>query len=91
MALQGGARGKYGLEFVSGWYSAELRTRTVEEEIAAMRPHLDLLEACGCKVMVFAETSGTVQGRRDVPVADRPVMSEDEWPGYLERIAKLSE
>ena len=39
-------------------------------------------KACGCKVMVFAETSGTVQGRRDVPVADRPIMSEDEWPGY---------
>jgi inosose dehydratase len=83
--------GEFGLEFVSGWYSAELRTRTVEEEIRAMQPHLDLLAACGCKVMVFAETSGTVQGRRDVPVSDRPVMSEDEWPGYLERITKLSE
>ena len=83
--------GEFGLEFVSGWYSAELRTRTVEEEIRAMQPHLDLLAACGCKFMVFAETSGTVQGRRDVPVSDRPVMSEDEWPVYLDRIAKLSE
>jgi len=82
---------EYRLEFVSGWYSAELRTRTVEEEIRAMQPHLDLLAACGCKVMVFAETSGTVQGRRDVPVSDRPIMSEDEWPVYLDRIAKLSE
>ena len=40
--------GKYGLELVSGWYSGELRTRSVEEEIAAMRPHFDLLKACGC-------------------------------------------
>jgi len=83
--------GEFGLEFVSGWYSAELRTRTVEEEIRAMQSHLDLLAACGCKVMVFAETSGTVQGRRDVPVADRPTMGEDEWPGYLDRISALSE
>jgi inosose dehydratase len=82
---------EYGLEFVSGWYSAELRTRTVEEEIRAMQPHLDLLAACGCKVMVFAETSGTVQGRRDVPVSERPIMTEAEWPVYLDRIAKLSE
>jgi inosose dehydratase len=82
---------EYGLEFVSGWYSAELRTRTVEEEIRAMQPHLDLLAACGCKVMVFAETSGTVQGRRDVPVSDRPIMSEAEWPVYLDRISALSE
>ena len=50
-----------------------------------MRPHLDLLKACGSKVVIWAETSGTVQGKRNVPVADRPVMSEGEWPGYLER------
>ncbi|EWY37807.1 xylose isomerase [Skermanella stibiiresistens SB22] len=81
----------HGLELVSGWYGAELRKRTVEQEMAVMRPHLDLLAACGCEVMVFAETSDTVQGRRDVPVADRPVMGEAEWPVFLDRIAKLSE
>jgi inosose dehydratase len=83
--------GRYGLELVSGWYGAELRFRDVDAEIQAMQPHLDLLKGCGCKVMVFAETSGTVQGRRDVPVADRPVMSEAEWPVFLERIGKLGD
>lgn len=83
--------GKYGLAFVSGWHGAELRFRDLEAEIQAMRPHLDLLKAMGCKVMVFAETSGTVQGRRDVPVADRPTMSEAEWPVFLERIGKLGD
>ena len=83
--------GKYGLELVSGWYSGELRTRSIEEEIAAMRPHFDLLKACGCPVLIFAETAGTVQGKRNVPVADRPVMGEDEWPGYLEKIARLAD
>ncbi len=83
--------GEFSLEFVSGWYSAELRNRTVEDEIRVMQPHLDLLAACGCKVMVFAETSGTVQNQRSVAVADRPVMTEQEWPVFLERISKLSE
>src|SRR4051812_26036150 len=83
--------GTYGLEFVSGWYSGELRSRSVEDEVKAMQPHLDLLKACGCKVMVWAETSGTVQCRRDVPVADRPLMSEAEWPVFLERISKLGD
>ena len=82
--------GNYGLELVSGWYSGELRSRTVEQEVAAMRPHLELLKACGCKVMVWAETSGTVQGDRSVPVAHRPVMAESEWPVFLERIGQLS-
>ena len=51
-----------------------------------MRPHLDLLQACGCGVMVFADTSDTVQGQRRVPVADRPVMQEAKWPVFLERL-----
>ena len=65
--------GRHDLELVSGWYGAELRFRDVEAEIEAMRPHFDLLKACGCKVVVFAETSGTVQGDRAKPVAERPV------------------
>ena len=83
--------GRHGLSLVSGWYGAALRHRDVAAEIAAMRPHLDLLQACGCGVMVFAETSDTVQGRRDVPVADRPVMRDDEWPAFLDRLGRLGD
>ena len=83
--------GRHGLTLVSGWYGAALRHRDVAAEIAAMRPHLALLQACQCPVMVFAETSATVQGRRDIPVADRPVMQEDEWPVFLERLGRLAE
>ncbi|HYZ64692.1 MAG TPA: myo-inosose-2 dehydratase [Acetobacteraceae bacterium] len=81
--------GRHGLAFVSGWYGAELRWRSVEDEIAAVRPHLELLRACGAEVMVFAETSGTVQGRRDTPVAERPRMAEAEWPVFLDRLNRL--
>jgi len=83
--------GRHGLSLVSGWYGAALRHRSVEAEIEAMRPHLDRLHACGCGVMVFAETSDTVQRRRDVPVADRPVMPADEWPVFGERLGQLGD
>lgn len=82
---------RHGLELVSGWYGAELRFRDVEAEIATMRPHLELLQGCGCEVMVFAEVSGTVQGRRDLPVAERPVMTEAEWPVFLDRLGRLGD
>ena len=82
---------RHGLAFVSGWYGAKLRRRTVAQEKEAMRPHLDLLRTCGCGVMVFAETSGTVQGSRGIPVADRPVMTEDEWPEFLARMGELGD
>ncbi|GJE44429.1 myo-inosose-2 dehydratase [Methylobacterium soli] len=83
--------GSFGLDFISGWYGAELRRRDAKAELAAMRPHLDLLKACHCEVMVFAETSGTVQGLMDVPVADRPVMAEADWPIFLDRINELGQ
>ncbi len=82
---------RHGLSFVSGWYGAALRQRDVDAEIAAMRPHLDLLRACGAEVMVFAETSDTVQGKRDVAVAARPIMAEAEWPRFLDRLGRLGD
>ena len=83
--------GKHGLDLISGWFSGELLGRGLEAEIEALLPHLDLLKACGAKLVIWAETTGTVQGRRDVPVADRPVMRESDWPDYLRNIAKLAD
>lgn len=83
--------GRHGLGLVSGWYGAALRHRGAAAEIEAMRPHLDLLHACGCGVMVFAETSDTVQGRRDVPVSGRPVMQDGEWPAFLRHLGRLGD
>jgi inosose dehydratase len=82
--------GKFGLSFVSGWYSARLRERTPLAEVEAMKPHLDLLVAMGCKVMVFAETSGSTQGDRARPFADRPRMSEAEWRDYPGKITEVA-
>jgi len=82
---------RHGLIFVSGWYGAKLRVRDPEQEFRLMRPHFELLQACGCEVVVFAEVHGTVQGRRDTPVADRPVMAEAEWPRYLDRLGRLGD
>ncbi|HET8728803.1 MAG TPA: myo-inosose-2 dehydratase [Alphaproteobacteria bacterium] len=82
---------RHGLDLVSGWYGSALRRRSVEEEKRAVEPHLALLEAMGCAVMVFAETSDTVQGNRDVPVSRRPVMADDEWRRFGEDLTAVAE
>ncbi len=46
----------FGLALVSGWYSAALLRRDADAEMQHLRPHLDLLKAMGCAVLVFAET-----------------------------------
>lgn len=81
----------HGLQLVSGWYGARLRERSAADEIRAMQPHLDLLAAMGCPVMVFAEVAGSVQGERSTPVADRPVMDDAEWRDYAPRITAVAE
>jgi inosose dehydratase len=77
---------KHGLNLVSGWYSARLLERSVEDEIKAMRPHAELLRKLDCKVMVFAEVSRCVHGDRSVPLSRRPRLGEKEWKPFCERL-----
>src|SRR5712691_8179332 len=53
---------RHSLALISGWYSGRLLDRSIEEEMAAIEPHLSLLVALGCPVLVYAETSGGIAG-----------------------------
>ena len=78
------------LALISGWYGARLRERSAEAEIEALAPHLNLLAALKAPVLVFAEVSGSVQGRRDQPLAVRPRMSAAEWAVFAGRLATVA-
>lgn len=82
---------KHDLALVSGWYSAALLERDAATEMAAMRPHLDLLKALGCAVLILAETSDAVHGNREMPLSRRPVLAEPDWPHFGERLTALAE
>ena len=51
-----------------------------------MADHLSLLEAMGCRVMVFAETSNAVHGNQSRPAIHRPVLADDQWDRFAERL-----
>ncbi|HEX4883892.1 MAG TPA: myo-inosose-2 dehydratase [Casimicrobiaceae bacterium] len=77
---------RHGLACVSGWYSGELARRSVDEEIAAVGPHLDLLARSGSTVMVYGEVADSIQGRPQ-PLYQRPRFFRDEqWRAYGERL-----
>ena len=78
-----------GLALVSGWYSAELLRRDVAAERIAMRPHLELLQALGCRVLIVAETSNAIHGNRAVPLSRRPVLPAEDWPEFGRRLTEL--
>lgn len=81
----------FGLDCISGWYSAELLQRDADEEMRHLRPHLDLLKAMGSTVLVFAETSNAIHGDRSKPLSQRPVMSAQDWAEFGRRITQVAE
>jgi inosose dehydratase len=83
--------GRFGLDLVSGWYSAALLRRAPEEEIRALRPHLDLLKAMGCKVLIFAETSNAIHADRSRPLDERPRLREAEWGEFGRRVTAVGD
>lgn len=80
-----------GLDFVSGWHSMNLLSHSAQEEIQAIQPHLDLLKAMGCDVVIVCETSNAIHGRDDVALRDKPVLADEDWARFgadVERVAR---
>ncbi|WIY24302.1 myo-inosose-2 dehydratase [Parasedimentitalea psychrophila] len=82
--------GSYGLKFISGWHSLNLLAHSVEDEKAAIQPHLDKLKHNGCKVAIVCETSNSVQGSA-VPVNDAPVLSAAEMVAFAAKVEEIAQ
>jgi inosose dehydratase len=82
---------RQGLALISGWYSGRLLDRSVDEEMAAIEPHLALLVALGCPVVVYAETTGGIAGDRSRGLSTRPRLRDGEWRDFGERLTDLAE
>jgi len=82
---------EHGLALVSGWFSGELRHGSVEREKRRIAQQLALYQALDVPVMLYAETTGTVQNRIEVPVADRPHMPDEEFKSYGDKLTELAE
>lgn len=83
--------GGFGLDLVSGWYSAELLRRSADDEMRNLRPHLDLLKSMGCKVLVFAETSNAIHGDRAKPLDERPRLADGDWDEFGRRVTAVAD
>lgn len=81
---------EHGLRLVSGWYPAELTARSVAAEQEAIADTMALFKALDAPVMVFAETSGSVQGL-DQPVSTRPRIADADWRVYGKRLTEMAE
>ncbi len=82
--------GRHRLACVSGWYSGRLAHGSVDDEIKAVGPHLDLLAKNGSTVLVYGEVAGTIQGS-PVPLYKRPrFFADGQWRDYGERLTAFA-
>jgi len=78
---------EYGVACVSGWYSGRLAEGSLEAEIDNCRQHMAKLQFNGCKVVVYGEVAGSIQGRIDTPLAKRPRFADEAaWRDYAGRL-----
>ena len=81
---------KYNLHLCSGWYGANLRKNSVEQEKLAIQEQLTLFKDCKAPCIVFAEVSGSIQGNPDRKLSTRPQMDNDEWNKFCLKISELA-
>lgn len=80
----------HGLALASGWYGSNLLERDVDAEMAAAEPHIALLSALGCTAMVHCEVTSAIHGNKGKPVAERPVLTEQQWDVLLPRLDEMA-
>ena len=81
---------RHGLALVSGWYSGELLRNSVEEEKRRAQGQVELFRELGAFAFVYGETAGSIQGRRDVPLARRPSLTDAEMEDYGRRVDEFA-
>ena len=81
---------KFKLKMPGGWYGSLLRKRTAKEEWFAMQDHINLLKIVKGSVFVFADISGSIQGKPNKKISLRPTLKKDEWKNYCYKINEIS-
>ena len=81
---------KFNLSMPGGWYGSKLKERSVEDEWQLMQDQIELFLSLDTKVFIFADVSGSIQGRDDVPLTKRPTLNLDEWKEYSKKITEIS-
>ena len=79
----------HGLDLVSGWYSCALLRRDAAAERLAMRPHLELLKALGCRVVIVAERPTRCTGTDRCRCRAGRCCPLGEWARFGQRLTDL--
>jgi len=81
----------HGLQLASGWFSGTLRECSAEQEFENLRQMLTTFKALNAPVVIYAETSGSVQSQQNIPVSQKPVMPDAEFHEYGRKLTEVAD
>lgn len=74
-----------------GWFSGTL----VDEELAVnkdrIQPMIELFKAVNAPCIVYGEVGRSIQGNRDIPLASKPKLSDEEMKAYGRKMTEFGE
>ena len=80
---------QFKLKLCSGWYPANLRRYSVNEEKNNIQEQLKLFKDCNSPCMVFAEVSDSIQGDPNKKLSTRPKMELEEAKKFYYKISEI--
>lgn len=79
------------LTLATGWFSGGLLDLSIDAEKDRIRQQLELYQALDVPLMLYAETTGTVQNKFETPLSRRPKLRPDDIKRYGEKLTHFAE
>ena len=90
-AILGPILDRHGMSVCGGWFSGLLLDGDIEAEKDRIAEQMALFKAVHAPCIVYGETAGTIQGDRNVPLATKRKLSEDEIKVYGRKMTAFGE
>ncbi len=82
---------KYDLKLASGWFSGRILEVSLDEEKERLEEQLSCFHTLGAPVMVYAETTGSLQADRATPVSRRRKLAPSDFPEFGRKLTEVAD
>jgi len=91
MTVLGPILDRYRVSVCGGWFSGELLDGDIEREKDRIAAQLTFFKDADAPCIVYGETARSVQGKREVPLAQKPVISEADMATYGRKMSDFAD
>lgn len=82
---------RHNISVCGGWFSGLLLDGNIEIEKERIAQQLAFFKAAGAPCIVYGETARSVQGERQTPLAQKPVLTETEMAAYGRKVSDFAD